>query len=316
MNPEISVIILNFNTNKYTVDCVNSIFQKTSSNISFEVIVVDNGSQQEDFKKLSEKLSELSVKLIRSDINLGFSGGLQVGLNYSQGNFFFFLNNDSLLINDALSEFFHFAKSTKNVGVVGGQIFDEYSTARTSFGYQPTFSLKLFGHKFLNLIKFSNFPSRKKAYTNPVEVPLISGSGIFISKKVLTDIGGLDLNYFLYSEEEDLALRAVLKGLQNYFVPSAHYIHFQGKSSIEPTIRILEKQYRSLFYFYQKNYGERYQKAVFLLMHLIYLVKSLRKKKHLNAIKAIKKAKRSSLEDIRNEGTKRRIDSELAYEVT
>ncbi len=313
MCPEISVIILNFNTNKYTIDCVNSIIEKTGDGTTFEIIVVDNGSKVSAFGKLTEDLKPLDVTLVRSDVNLGFSGGLQAGINHASGNYFFFLNNDSLLLNDVLSEFITFSRQNTDAGVLGGQIFDEIEESRTSFGYQPTISIKVFGHRILGLLRLGKFPSRKKANEIPIEVHLISGSGMFISKVALEKIGGLDLNYFLYSEEEDLALRAQKTSYKNYYIPTACYIHYQGKSSNEPTLSILERQHRSLVYFYQKNYGSWYQKIVFMIMFLIYTLKSFRKKKHVNVIRAIRKASKTTMEQIIQEGSARKKYTQMAY---
>lgn len=316
MNKEVSVIILNFNSNEYTLNCISSILKHTSKDINYRIIVVDNGSNKDHFDKLKLDLNNFLVTLIRSEVNLGYSGGLQVGVNYSNSDYYFFLNNDCLFLNNVIAELLNFYSKEEKAGVVGGQIFDQNKVASKSFNYQPTLLLKLFGHQLLKLVGTGTFPNRKKKHKNPLKVPVISGCAMFISKEVFEEIGGLDVNYFLYCEEEDLALRANRFNYNNFIVPAAKYVHFQGKSSVEVSSKILEHQITSLKYFYTKNYSALYQKMIFRLMLSIHLFKAVRKKaNNLILAKLIFNSSKIKIEDIIRKGLDRKIAIDRAIKI-
>lgn len=99
---------------------------------------------------------------------------------------------------------------------------------------------------------------------------------MFIRAIPFEEIGGFDTNYFLYCEEEDIALRLSRKGGYTYLVPEAQYQHFENKSSVsESTIRLpfLKEFYISFLYYFRKNYSLTYARA----MQIIHFFKLLRK---------------------------------------
>ncbi|HSI70753.1 MAG TPA: glycosyltransferase, partial [Gillisia sp.] len=74
---EIAAVVINFNSSSYTIDCVNSLLEKTGSSVSLQIVIVDNASQYEDYCKLKAFHSGLgdNILLVRSRINTGFGGG-------------------------------------------------------------------------------------------------------------------------------------------------------------------------------------------------------------------------------------------------
>jgi GT2 family glycosyltransferase len=99
---------------------------------------------------------------------------------------------------------------------------------------------------------------------------------MFIRASCFEEIGGFDTNYFLYCEEEDIALRLSRNGYQTYLVPEAKYRHFENKSSTsDNSIRLpyLKEFYISFLYYYSKNYSVPYRMAI----QTLYFFKLLRK---------------------------------------
>ncbi|MBC7439642.1 MAG: glycosyltransferase, partial [Flavobacterium sp.] len=106
MKIDLSIIIINYNTSKLTFDCVKSIYLQTPKNINFEVIVVDNASNYEDYEKLKVQIEAENLQntiLFRSKINGGFASGNMLGVQFAKGEFLAFINNDVVLIEDSFS---------------------------------------------------------------------------------------------------------------------------------------------------------------------------------------------------------------------
>ena len=272
-NCDITIIILNYNSSDYTLNCVKSIYDVNSNN-NFEIIIVDNNSKSDEYDKLNSLISKSNIKIVRSKINLGFSGGNMFGFQFADKNskYLFFLNNDCLLINDVISILYYFMEANTTASMCTAQMYSSEMEFRPSFTYIPSLSVKIFGHLAVRYFSPSKYPLRRKEYQNPLQVPVITGSAMFIRAKHFIEIGGFDTNYFLYSEEEDLGMRLSQNGLKTYLVPDAKFIHINGGST-NYNINVLKEFYISLFYFYRKFYG--FPKL--FLLKVYFVIKNLRK---------------------------------------
>ena len=269
---DIAVIIINYNSSEFTLQCVKSIFDQTSKTVSYQLIIVDNASTPEESKKLKALNDNPLISIIYSKLNLGFGGGNMLGLKNANARYLFFLNNDCILLNDCLSEMLHFCKSNQHVGLCGGQLYSGDRKPISSFNYMPTPALKFLGPDILRLFNPQRYPSRHRQQVETVKVELVSGSGLFFNSIAFDEIGGFDLNLFFYCEEEDLGLRLKKANWDIFFIPEAKYIHFGGISSSENLV-MLKEYYISLMYVFRKHYS----KAAYFFLKLLYALKFLRK---------------------------------------
>jgi len=270
---QVSVIIINFNSSSFTINCIDSILSKTNKELKYEIIIVDNNSKQDDFLTLKEYCNQLTnVSLIRSKLNLGFSGGNMLGVQYAESEYLFFLNNDTLLQNDCLQLLLNFMQHNQNVGVCTAQMYDQNNNFHCSFGYFPSLGLKLLGSSALRILEPNLYPSKRKVYTQPIQVQLVTGAAMFVNYHHFAKVGGFDTNYFLYCEEEDLAMKLKKKGFAAYLVPEAKFIHFMGKST-ERNYNIEKEYYISLFYYLSKNQNF----ISYNLLKLYYFIKMILK---------------------------------------
>lgn len=269
----VSIIILNYNTSWYTINCINSIIENTFL-IDYEIILVDNNSLEDDFNKLKILTFHNNVKIIRSKINLGFSGGNMFALQYSDINsdYYFFLNNDCLLMNNVCLLLYNFMKDNEKIGASTPQTYNEYLSFVPSFGYFPNLQLKLLGNSTLRFIDKKKYPKSKFIYKYPIQVPVITGSAMFVRSSIFNKIGGFDTNYFFYCEEEDLCKRFIVNGFESFLVPEAKFIHFGGKSTNESFL-FTKEYYISLFYYHRKfsNF------LCFQILKIIYFFENLSK---------------------------------------
>lgn len=271
--PKVSIILLNYNSHHFSFDCVDSIIDKTES-ISYEIIVVDNNSSVGDYAALRSITTRPGVRLIRSRINLGFSGGNMLGVQFANPNtdYYYFLNNDCVLRTDVCSQISAFMDATPDAALCGAQMFASNGSRQQTFGYLPTLGSKLLGHGLVRLFKPALYPPTKLVYTRPVQVPFIMGSTLFVRASVFHAIGGFDTAHFLYVEEEDLAKRLHINGHKTYLVPQAEYVHFTGQSTTR-NYDIEKEYYISLFHYFRKyhSWPER------VLFRAYYFIKNLKK---------------------------------------
>ena len=128
---EIAIILINFNSSSYTINCVNSIIENTSTSTDFQIIVIDNCSEKEDFnqlKKYYQSSDFKDLKLVRNNINVGFGAGNMLGVHYANANYYAFINNDSILLNDCITILNNAMKNNSNYGVCGPMAFKENKT--------------------------------------------------------------------------------------------------------------------------------------------------------------------------------------------
>ena len=269
MNPrKVSVILINYNSHQFTIDCVNSIAEKTIA-IDYEIIIVDNNSALNDYEALEPIRDQPKVQLIRSRINLGFSGGNMLGVQFADpsANYYYFLNNDCILRTDVCHQLAAFMDATPDAGLCGAQMFAGDGSRQITFGYLPTLGSKLLGHGFVRMRNPSLYPSVRQVYSEPVRVPFVMGSTLFVRASAFNRIGGFDVAHFLYVEEEDLAKRLLKAGYSAYLVPQAEYVHFTGQSTIG-SYDIEKEYYISLFYYFRK-YHSWPERALFRAYYVI-----------------------------------------------
>ncbi|WP_046744190.1 glycosyltransferase family 2 protein [Kordia zhangzhouensis] len=270
---DISIVIINYNTAKYTLKCVNSVLQLTDNSLSYEIVVVDNNSKSEDFTYLQEHFPKAEhLSLHRSIINTGFGGGNMFGAQYTNGKYILFLNNDAFFQNDCLSILYNYMEQHPNIGVSTAQNYDEHNQHVISFDHDKGIRKLLVGRSFLEKNWPAQFPKRKKQYTEPVNVNFVNGAFMFFRREAFEKVGGFDTNIFLYFEEMDICFRLRKNGYTSVLVPEAKITHYQGVST-GVSQAISKEGMISHLYVIKKNYS--YAKYLFIRSYycLSFLIK-------------------------------------------
>ncbi|WP_421202562.1 glycosyltransferase family 2 protein [Aeromonas enteropelogenes] len=251
----VSIILLNYNSSKYSIKCIESILK--SDYQQFEIIVVDNNSSPTEIKILIAGLEEINcdkIRFIKNKINHGFAMGNVIGANSASGDYILFLNNDTTIEKNALKELVSYMEGNCQVSLSIPAIFESDGRRTASFSYLPGIINSIFGDKVYCALKGRDFPDRKKEYSKPIYVEMGSGAAMFFRKSDYFKIGGFDSNYFLYCEEEDICLRLQREGMKVSYVPSSKIMHFGGGST-KRNVNIEKEFYISLFYLLSKNYS-------------------------------------------------------------
>lgn len=220
---DVSIIIVNYNTKYLLSDCLSTVFEKTKD-IVFEVIVVDNASTDGSEKYIKERYSNL--KWINSGENLGFGKANNLGAKYATGKYLFFLNSDTLLLNNAIHLFFDYAESHQQdkIGALGSWMLDKNEMPNNSFGFFPCAK-----NEICYLLGKFHRPTKEDTITEK-NVDYITGADLFIKKRLFDELDGFDKNIFMYYEETDLQYRISKRDLLRKIIPGPHIIHLEGGS--------------------------------------------------------------------------------------
>lgn len=279
---DIAAILINYNSSQHTINCIESILQKTNQDLKLQIIITDNCSEPTDYSLLRDYVDGINhpnLLLIRSNINTGFGGGNMHGVQYAKAKYLAFLNNDILFKNDCLSIVKEVMDNRSNIGIAGGQAFKENGDFMISLDHFASPIREIFGRKFLELSNSTRYPNRKIRYSNPVQVNFVPGSFMFVRAEDFYDVGGFDTNIFLYYEETDLCRRLLSNHKPAFLVPAAEFVHLHGAST--PRSVAIKKELKiSLLYITRKHYGFIAHKMVLSFLVLKYFFSSIVKPKH------------------------------------
>ena len=193
---EISFITINYNSSDLTIKLVDSIILQTVG-LNFEIIIVDNSSKEEDFKNLYNNLGlTTQVKIIKNKINSGFASGNMLGVNYALGKYYFFINNDCILLNNTSKILKDFLDFNEDVGLATAKVLDNNGNYSSSYKQFPHLIKQLFGNSIQRIVSKNRFPSNKIKLEKNSEVEVISGSCMFFRRDVFCSIGGFDTVFF------------------------------------------------------------------------------------------------------------------------
>jgi GT2 family glycosyltransferase len=217
---EVSIIIVNYNTKELTRNCLYSVFEKTQ-NVNFEVIVVDNASIDGSQKMLKKEFP--NVRLIENNENLGFGRANNLGARYAKGKYLFLLNSDTILLNNAVKILADFLNKNTNVGICGGNLYDNAKKTGISYDDLPSIGseLKMLLHIPRQVFNFTN---------KPKQVGFICGADMMVVADLFNQLNGFDSDFFAYYEETELTFRLKKIGYSVICVPQAQIIHLVGQS--------------------------------------------------------------------------------------
>ena len=260
---ELSIIVVNYQTKELLFACLSSVL-KTSQDLDIEVIVIDNNSRDDSTIMIKNLFP--SVILIENKVNLGFSAASNLGLKIMKGCYALLLNPDTEIPDGSLQGMLEVMQTNKNLGILGCKIIDpEGHLQRSAF---PVPSLlceisdalpKLKLEKILPArFTYRCFDNIMKSAEQPFEVGWVTGACLMIRRETIQDIGLLDENFFLFSEDVDWCIRALKSGWQVMCHPVVHIVHQLGGSSkpeSEETAIRIEHSFRRRFYFARKHFG-------------------------------------------------------------
>ncbi|MDO4536181.1 MAG: glycosyltransferase family 2 protein [Clostridium perfringens] len=216
-NNKIGIILVNYNGAKYNKECIDSIKNSTYKN--YEIIVVDNASQDNSVELLKKDYEDLTI--IESKENLGFSGGNNLGIDYGLKNnceFILLLNNDTKIENNMLENMIN-VSIENNKAVISPKIY-YYDNKEIiwSAGAKMFWKRGIPAQNGINEIDTGRYDLLD-------EVDIATGCCLLIHKDIVKKVGLLSLEYFLYYEDTDYIMRIKEKGFKVLYDPTSIMYH-------------------------------------------------------------------------------------------
>lgn len=255
---DVSVIIVNYNTKELLRACLNSLYDQTRA-LDYEIIVVDNHSQDGSLEMLQENFS--GVVMLALPENIGFGRANNEGIKIARGRNIFLLNPDTLLVNNAIKILSDFLDEHEDVGVCGGNLYTKNLQPTHSYMLRiPSLLGELNNMLFGYLYRWYYGSNIEFNFTEkPIEVGYVTGADMMIRKSVLDEVGGFDVDFFMYFEETELSWRIRKAGYRIMNVPHSKIIHLEGQSiTLKENRENMFLASRRLFF--QKIYSCRIQR--------------------------------------------------------
>lgn len=237
---KISIVILNFNGNKDTIECLKSINKINHNGFIFNVIIIDNASDQE-FTTQNSEFSLLQLKIIRNKKNLGFSGGNNVGIKIAlseNSDYILLLNNDTIVDENLIYELLKVIESNDDIGIVVPKIYFSKGSEFHKNRYKENEKGRVIWYAG-GIMDWKNVIGHHRGvdevdlgqFNKKEETEFATGCCLLIKKEVLQKIGLLDEKYFLYYEDNDLSKRVKNAEYKIIYVPEAFLWHNNAGST-------------------------------------------------------------------------------------
>ncbi len=215
--PKVVIIIVTYNRLNVLKDCILSLLKTRYEN--YKIVIVDNASKDGTTDAIQSFFP--SVKIIRNEKNLGYTGGNNKGIKWALNqncDYIMILNDDVVVEPDFIKNLVNVAQGDRRIGLACPKLL--------CFEIPTKFFKEYGGYNYY--LGINRQPLLKTNY--PTEIELVPGASILIRKETIQKIGLMDENFFLYFDEGDLCYRTKKAGFKMMFVPSAIAYHKVSES--------------------------------------------------------------------------------------
>lgn len=247
--PKVSIIILNWNGVKDTIECIEALEKITYTN--YDIIVVDNGSTGDDVEILERKYGE-RICIIANDENYGLSKGRNIGIRHAlddKAEYVQILDNDVLVASDFLIQLIDVAQSDPSIGIVGPMIY--YYEEPNKVAYAGRYI-----NYWTGFIRTRGVGEIDRGQFNDiVDVDCATGGTMLISREALATVGPLDENFFFWYEDVEFCTRVIKARFKVVLAPRAKmWVKKIKKEKVSKNVETKEKVAISSHYFIRNRF--------------------------------------------------------------
>lgn len=271
--PDLSVIIVSWNTRALTTACLASLPAGAGA-LTWDAWVIDNASSDDSVDVIRRDFPH--VRVIANTANVGFAAANNRGIQASRGRYVLLLNSDTVTPPGALEALVRFADAHPRAGVVGPKL--ENPDGSFQSGPMPFPSLWT---EFLSVsgigkrVFFRGYPSQGAAASATAQQADYVGGACMLGRREAVDqVGGLDESYFMYAEEPDWCWRMRQRGWETWYTPESTVTHFGGQSTSQVREAMLVALYRAKVRFFIQH---RSRASAGVLVGLFALASRVRK---------------------------------------
>jgi N-acetylglucosaminyl-diphospho-decaprenol L-rhamnosyltransferase len=232
---DVSVVLVGLNACRYIDECIESLRKAQWGDCRYEVIYVDNGSRDGSVEMMRDKHPE--VPMIENDRNLGYCPAANQGARIAKGRYLFFLNDDTLVVDDAIAMLVGFLNANPRVGVVGSRLLNLDGTDQWSGRRFPSLLNGMFGRRSTLSRWFPRMPVLRDYLCEeevrrgvPFAVDWVSAAAELVSQELFWKVGGFAEDYY-YWHEAVFCDRVREQGRSVYLHPQSRIVHYEGKGS-------------------------------------------------------------------------------------
>jgi len=254
MSPSVDIFVLHKNGEDIIKNFLESLKKTDYPNYNVFILLYESTDKSEEIIK------RYNVKMLKSKINLGFTGGCIKLLNYSmkhtKSKYFALLNDDMEVDKNWLKELVNFAEKN-NISICSSKILTLKEKDKFDHGGAAGCFIDKYGYPFCRGRIFNNLEKDRGQYDNAIQVFYASGGGMLVNKDLVKKIGFLDKDYFAYCEEVDFCWRANMAGEKIFFVPTSKVYHL-GHFTFKKEKWMSRKEYmlhRNTLITFFKNYS-------------------------------------------------------------
>lgn len=255
--PVLSVIIVTWNAKRYALECLESLHAHRSG-LEVEVIVVDNASSDGTLQAIRSQFP--GVKLIENESNFGFARANNIGIAVSRGKYVCLVNSDVLIPPGCFDNIVEFMERNPDIGLLGPKMLSPgggigasvmrlptvWNTLCCAFGFHTIFPRS----KLLGGFEMKGYP-----YDAIDDVEVLTGWFWVVPRVALTQVGGLDEQFFIYGEDIDWCHRFRAAGWRVVFYPAAEALHYGAASSAEAPTRFYVEMRRANLQYFRKHHA-------------------------------------------------------------
>lgn len=286
--PQLSVVVVNWNTRDLLRACLRSIFS-TVKEVTFECIVIDNASSDGSADMVEKEFPR--AILIRSKENLGFTKGYNLGLRQAKGDFLMIVNSDLELLPGSAVRMIDYLKEHPDVGMVGPKLISPDGTVQVNGQRFPTFIREVLGltrlyrNRFIREWHDMTLGPLRKDFNVDAEVDALAGACMTLPRAVVDKVGLLDERFFMYYEDVDWCYRVKQAGYKIWYLGDVGVIHVASQSAIRFGLpKANAVLFHSQYLYRRKHHG--LLQAVVLRLLSYWLLGMLRICRHKRAITA------------------------------
>lgn len=277
---KLSIIVVNYNTKNFLDRCVQSILENSISQKKYEIIVVDNASEDQTVQVLSKKYAQINWIALKE--NLGFAKANNIGIRKSsKSDYIFFLNPDTILEVKALEKLLFYANQNLQVGIVSpfvklpSGVIDDACHRGFPTPWNALMHFTGLGKVFPSSTFFNGYHLGYRGLDRIHEIDACAGAAMLVRYKCGEEIGWWDQDFFWYGEDLDFCYRAQKAGWKIIFYPHTKVLHYKGvsggikKESKDLTRadskvrkRAQKARFAAMRIFYQKHYAAKYPRLV------------------------------------------------------
>jgi len=260
-NPDVSIIIVNWNTKELLRQCLKSLYD-IASNVRFEVYVVDNNSSDGSTEMVKRDFPQ--IKLIENRQNEGFARANNKAMYYARGRYILLLNSDTVVLDQAFDKMLAYMDEHRDAGVLGCRLINKEGSLQVSAAWFSTLATALLGSNIVpralaGFFRMKKFPGQNfltnRSHEEIQDVDWVVGACMLVRHEIIHEVGLLDEKLFIFGEEIEWCFRIKKRGWRIIYFPDAKLIHYGGGSAKESS-KI--SAYRRVFaerYIYHKHHN-------------------------------------------------------------